>query len=60
MTGKINIKMRQIAVCVNPDILIRVDRIAERTGRTRAGIIRQALANLVLKEGGDATLESIN
>lgn len=56
MTGKINIKMRQIAVCVNPDILIRVDRIAERTGRTRAGIIRQALANLVLKEGGDATL----
>lgn len=45
--------MRQIAVCVSPDIIVRVDRIAERTGRTRAEIIRQTLADLVLRETDD-------
>jgi len=46
-------KMRQIAVCVSPDIVVRVDRIAERTGRTRAEIFRQALADFVFRVRDD-------
>ena len=52
-------RMRQIAVCIAPEILFRVDKIAEISGRTRADIFRQALADLVLREADDATKDVI-